>query len=58
MNIRLRCLTLLLWSIFAPCGQAGSLAGRTQQLASPDEVPEGLAQSDWQGIRAAYEAGR
>ncbi|MDB6131952.1 MAG: Integrin alpha beta-propellor repeat protein, partial [Verrucomicrobiales bacterium] len=22
------------------------------------EVPEGLAQSDWQGIRAAYEAGR
>jgi uncharacterized delta-60 repeat protein len=25
---------------------------------NPDDVPEGLAKSDWQGIRAAYEAGR
>jgi hypothetical protein len=33
-------------------------AGKTQQLNSPDQVPEGLAQSDWTSIRAAYEAGR
>ena len=33
-------------------------ARKTQQLASPDQVPEGLAKSDWQSIRAAYEAGR
>jgi len=32
--------------------------GKTQQLTSPDQVPDGLAKSDWQGIRAAYEAGR
>ncbi len=32
--------------------------GKTQQLASPDQVPEGLAKSDWSSIRAAYEAGR
>ena len=30
--------------------------GKTQQLTSPDQVPEGLAQSDWHSIRAAYEA--
>lgn len=28
------------------------------QLSSPDQVPEGLAKSDWSSIRAAYEAGR
>lgn len=33
-------------------------AGKTQQLTSPDQVPEGLAKSDWSSIRAAYEAGR
>ena len=32
--------------------------GKTQPAASPDQVPEGLAKSDWQSIRAAYEAGR
>ncbi|MEO7317727.1 MAG: hypothetical protein ABIZ56_01930, partial [Chthoniobacteraceae bacterium] len=32
--------------------------GKTQQLTSPDQVPEGLATSDWSSIRAAYEAGR
>ena len=32
--------------------------GKTQQLISPDQVPEGLAKSDWSSIRAAYEAGR
>ncbi|MGI8602744.1 MAG: choice-of-anchor D domain-containing protein [Verrucomicrobiales bacterium] len=32
--------------------------GPTPQLTSVDHVPEGLAKSDWQSIRAAYEAGR
>lgn len=32
--------------------------GKTQQLTSPDQVPDGLAKSDWQSIREAYEAGR
>jgi alpha-tubulin suppressor-like RCC1 family protein len=31
---------------------------KPQQLTSPDQVPEGLAKSDWSSIRAAYEAGR
>jgi hypothetical protein len=31
-------------------------AGKSQQLTSPDQVPEGLAKSDWQSIRAAHEA--
>jgi hypothetical protein len=31
---------------------------KPQQLTSTDEVPEGLAQSDWSSIRAAYETGR
>ena len=35
-----------------------SPAGNSQQLTSPDQVPEGLAKSDWTSIRAAYEAGR
>ena len=33
-------------------------AGKTQQMTSPDQVPEGLEKSDWSSIRAAYEAGR
>ena len=33
-------------------------AGKTQNLTAPNQVPEGLAQSDWSSIRAAYEAGR
>ena len=37
---------------------AGPPPGKTQQLTSPEQVPEGLAKSDWQSIRAAYEAGR
>lgn len=32
--------------------------GKTQQLTSPDQVPNGLAKTDWHSIRAAYEAGR
>ena len=37
---------------------AGELPGKSQQLTSPDQVPEGLAKSDWTSIREAYEAGR
>jgi hypothetical protein len=33
-------------------------ATRKHQLSDADDVPEGLAKSDWQSIRAAYEAGR
>ncbi len=32
--------------------------GKSQQMSSPDQVPQGLAKSDWQSIRAAHEAGR
>jgi hypothetical protein len=32
--------------------------GKSQQLTSSDQVPAGLAKSDWSSIRAAYEAGR
>jgi hypothetical protein len=32
--------------------------GKSHQLTSPDQVPEGLAKSEWSSIRAAYEAGR
>lgn len=31
---------------------------KTQRLSDAEDVPEGLAKSDWQSIRAAYEAGR
>ncbi|WP_345738692.1 IPT/TIG domain-containing protein, partial [Prosthecobacter algae] len=34
----------------------GGVAGKSQQLSSPDQVPEGLAKSDWQSIRAAHKA--
>ena len=30
--------------------------GKSQKLSSPDQVPEGLEKSDWQGIRQAYQA--
>ena len=33
-------------------------AAKPKQFTSPDQVPEGLAKSDWSSIRAAYEAGR
>src|SRR5262245_33877754 len=44
--------------IFTGSLRAALPAGRTQPITSPDQVPEGLAKSDWQSIRAAYEAGR
>ena len=47
-------ITCLVIALTAVCLQAG---GSTQPR-DPDAVPEGLAQSDWQSIRAAYEAGR
>ena len=37
---------------------AAPAPGRTQHLTAPDQVPKGLASSDWASIRAAYEAGR
>ena len=30
--------------------------GKSQKLGSPDQVPEGLEKSDWQGISQAYQA--
>ncbi len=50
-------LALSLLLICAALVQA-SPPGKPQQLTSPDQVPEGLAKSDWSSIRAAYEAGR
>ena len=41
-----------------PQGVAAAPTGKTQSLTSLDQVPEGLTTSDWQSIRAAYEAGR
>jgi hypothetical protein len=38
--------------------QATPDAGKPQQLRSLDETPKGLAKSDWQSIRAAFEAGQ
>ena len=38
--------------------RAATEPGKPQALTSPDQVPEGLAKSDWSSIRAAYEAGR
>ena len=41
---------------FAPVHAAAP--AKPQQITSPDQVPEGLAKSNWSSIRAAYEAGR
>ena len=48
-------LTLLL---ALPQESTAALPGKPEQLTSPDQVPKGLAKSDWSSIRAAYEAGR
>ena len=53
MNIRL-VFFIMLHSAFG----VAAPASKPQQLTSPDQVPEGLAKSDWSSIRAAYEAGR
>ena len=49
---------LALLLLAAPSAQAATKPGKPQAIISPDQVPEGLAQSDWSSIRAAYEAGR
>ena len=64
-------LLLLLWTPWLPVTAATQflnnpgnapgitqLAGKTQHLTSPEQVPNGVTQSEWQSIRAAYEAGR
>ena len=38
--------------------QGRAIAGKGASPRDPAAVPEGLAKSDWQSIRAAYEAGR
>jgi hypothetical protein len=53
----LRLLTILLVMLQSVFVMAAP-ASKSQQLTSPDQVPEGLAKSDWSSIRAAYEAGR
>ena len=53
------CSLLLLLALLGFTGAAmAAPPARPQQLTSPDQVPEGLAKSDWASIRAAYEAGR
>ena len=42
---------------FAPPLQAGP-AGQTQYLSNPAAVPAGLSATDWQSIRAIYQANR
>jgi LysM repeat protein len=62
MNSPVRCALLTL--IVAPFLFASLLVAaptqpvKTQHLTSLDKTPNGLAKSDWQGIRAAYEASR
>jgi len=51
MSTRFACLVIVLTSVRLH-------AGDSAPPCDPDAVPQGLAQSDWQSIRAAYEAGR
>jgi ribosomal protein S9 len=39
-----------------PRDASAALPGKPQQLTSPDQVPQGLAKSDWSSIRAAHTA--
>ncbi len=51
----------LTWACFAGAGFAVAAAapkGEPQHQTSPEVTPPGLAQSDWESIRAAYQAGR
>ena len=54
----LRLLAVLAVAAFSHSLFAAAAPARSQQLTSPDQVPEGLAKSEWSSIRAAYEAGR
>ena len=58
MTIRVIHFAAFVFCLLRPPLQADALPGKTQHLTSADQVPEGLAKSDWQSIRAAYEAGR
>lgn len=52
-------LTLLAFTLASsPALCAAPLSAKPQQLASPSQVPEGLAKSDWADIRAAHEVAR
>ena len=51
-------LTTLALCLLASTASASPAPGKPQSLTSPDQVPDGLAKSDWASIRAAYEAGR
>ncbi|RYD36329.1 MAG: choice-of-anchor D domain-containing protein [Verrucomicrobiaceae bacterium] len=51
-------LILLALQILGPPLPAGTLSGKTLPIPSVDQVSKSLAKSDWQSIRAAYEAGR
>lgn len=48
----------LLLSILLLLSSVADAVPKPQQLTSLDQVPERVAKSDWQSIRAAYEAGR
>ncbi len=50
-------LRLLAFIGFTGAAMAAAPA-RPRQVTSPDQVPAGLAKSDWSSIRAADEAGR
>jgi trimeric autotransporter adhesin len=56
-NLRLLIIILACAISLSGNGEDG-FATRTHKLSDPQDVPEGLAKSDWQSIRAAYEAGR
>ena len=56
MNCRSFLLSLFLAIAPHPCGAVPE--GKSRHLTSPDQVPEGLAKSDWTRIRAAYQARR
>ncbi len=47
-----------IWALVALAAVLHAAAPPPPQLTSPDQVPEGLAKSDWASIREAYEAGR
>jgi len=51
-------LALAILLVLTPHLNAAVPAGKPRQPSSPDQVPEGLAKSDWTSIREAYEAGR
>jgi hypothetical protein len=59
MNRILKTSLIILVCAINPIANGGEVpATRKHQLSDADDVPEGLAKSDWQSIRAAYEAGR